>query len=96
MFHRIDLFYAARSQYGVLDDFTQQMYVALSRLGIDCRLLEVIKEDPLNQFIHKLIENPPECTLSFNGLLPNTNGDFLADYVEIPHIACIVLDFVQV
>lgn len=90
MFHRMDIFYAARSQYGVLDHFTQQMFVALERLRINCRLLEVLKEDPANQFITKLIEDPPECTLSFNGLLPNASGDFLADYLEIPHIACIV------
>lgn len=90
MFRRMDVFYSARSQYGVLDHFTYQMFAALERLGINCRMVEVLKEDPLNLFLKQLMEDPPECTLSFNGLLPNKSGDFLADRIEIPHIACIV------
>lgn len=90
MFKRMDVFYSARSQYGVLDHFTHQMYLALKRLGIKCRMVDVLKEDPLNEFLDKLIEDPPECTLSFNGLLPNRGGHFLADHIKIPHIACIV------
>lgn len=78
-----------RSQYGVLHHFTKKFYEALVRAGISCRLLEAQYDNP-KPFLDKIFSDPPECTLSFNGLLPDEQGRFFCDMIKIPHIACLV------
>lgn len=77
------------SQYGVLHHFTRMMHEALQRCGIKCRLLEAKKKDP-RPFLEALFQDPPDCTLSFNGLLPDEEGRFFCDMIRIPHVACLV------
>lgn len=86
---RIDVFMPPLSVYGVLHYFTQQMYEALQRCGVRCRLLEAKRNNP-EPFLKALFSDPPECTLSFNGLLPDDQGRFFCDMVRIPHVACLV------
>jgi spore maturation protein CgeB len=89
MIKRIDLFMPPLGQYGVLHHFTKKFYEALIRCGVDCRLLEAERRNP-KPFLTKLFNNPPDCTLSFNGLLPDDEGRFFCDLVKIPHVACLV------
>ena len=86
---RIDLFMPVFSNYGVLHYFTQKLYEALQRQGVKCRLLEAKRNDPA-PFLNALFKDPPECTLSFNGLLPDDQGRFFCDMIHIPHVACLV------
>lgn len=86
---RIDVFMPPLSQYGVLHHFTKKMYEALLFCGIDSRLLEAKKDDP-GAFLEVLFKDPPDCTLSFNGLLPDEQGRFFCDMIRIPHVACLV------
>lgn len=86
---RIDLFMPLVSNYGVLHDYTQKLYAALQRQGVKCRLLEAKRNDP-GPFLKALFDDPPECTLSFNGLLPDDQGRFFCDMIHIPHVACLV------
>lgn len=65
------------------------MYEALVRCGVEARLLEAKRDDP-GAFLKTLFDNPPECTLSFNGLLPDDQGRFFCDMIRIPHVACLV------
>ncbi len=88
MIKRIDLFLPPFCQYTVLHHFTHKLYEALTRLGIHCRILEAKFNDP-KPFLQQIFNNPPDCTLSFNGLLPDENGYFFSDLVQIPHIACL-------
>lgn len=85
----IDMFMPPLSNYGVLHYFTERLHEALVRAGIDSRLLEAKKNDP-GPFLKALFEKKPDCTLSFNGLLPDTQGRFFCDMVSIPHVACLV------
>lgn len=89
MVKRIDIFMPVQSQYGVLHHFTRCLYEALKRAGVDCRILEAEYNNP-RPFLEALFNNPPDCTLSFNGLLPDQEGRFLADMIHIPHVACLV------
>jgi len=89
MIRRIDLFMPPFSQYGLLHHFTKQMYEALMRHGVEARLLEADYHNP-KKFLDAIFASPPECTLSFNGLLPDSEGRFFCDLVKIPHIACLV------
>lgn len=89
MVKRIDLFMPPQSHYGVLHHFTKQMFNALQAQGVECRLLEAKRDDPAS-FLKTLFASPPECTLSFNGLLPDDKGNFFCDLIRIPHVACIV------
>lgn len=89
MVKRIDIFMPVQSQYGVLHYFTKSLYEALKQQGVDCRILEAEYNNP-KPFLEALFSNPPDCTLSFNGLLPDQEGRFLADMIHIPHVACLV------
>ena len=86
---RIDVFMPPLSTYGVLHHFTEKMHEALLRAGIQSRLLEAKRNDP-GPFLKALFEDKPDCTISFNGLLPDTQGRFFCDMVNIPHVACLV------
>lgn len=88
---RIDLLIppAERAGYGVLPSFTQSMAGALSRRGVACRLLGRTR-GPTPDLVQQILRDPPDFTLSFNGLLPDANGQFLCDQLAIPHVACIM------
>lgn len=88
MVERIDVLMPPRhrSGYGVIPYFTRHFVAALSRQGVNCRLLGGDSGLPMN-LIGELMQDPPDCTLSFNGLLPDDKGRFLCDIVQVPHVA---------
>lgn len=88
MIKRIDLFLPPFSHYSVLHHFTYKFYEALTRLGVRCRILKANFDDP-KPFLQQIFNDPPDCTLSFNGLLPDENGYFFCDMIQIPHVACL-------
>lgn len=89
MIERMDLFLPPRSQYQVLQSFTYSLAEALLRTRVSVRVLEAEKENP-QSFIDTILNDRPECTLSFNGLLPDAEGHFFCDLIGIPHVACLV------
>lgn len=88
---RIDLLIppAERAGYGVLPSFTQSMADALGRCGVTCRLLGRTRGQTPD-LVRQILLDPPDFTLSFNGLLPDADGQFLCDQLGIPHVACIM------
>ncbi len=78
-----------RSQYGVLPHFTKKFCEALNRSGVRCRILEAERYNP-KPFLEEIFKDPPDCTLSFNGLLPDAEGRFFCDLIQIPHVAYLV------
>lgn len=89
MIKHIDVFLPPLNRYGVLSYFTVCLHKALLRAGIKSRLLEAKRNDP-EPFLKALFEDRPDCTLSFNGLLPDISGRFFSDMVNIPHVGFIV------
>lgn len=90
MIKRIDLFMPPNfSQYGVLHHFTKKLQEAFLRSGVNCRILEAQHNNP-KPFLTELFKDPPDCTLSFNGLLPDEEGRFFCDLIRIPHVAYVV------
>jgi len=85
----IDLFMPPISEFGVIKHFTRQLHAAFQRAGIESRLLVAEKNNP-KPFLDQLKKTPPDCTLSFNGLLPDDKGHFLCDMLNIPHVCCLV------
>lgn len=85
---KIYLFSSISSQYGVINDFTRELSNALNRQGIISRIIEAKRNDP-RHFLEEILSDPPDCTLSFNGLLPDGEGRFLCDLIKIPHVACL-------
>ncbi|MBA2368567.1 MAG: glycosyltransferase family 1 protein [Candidatus Protochlamydia sp.] len=83
---KIYLFASVSNQYGVIDHFTSELNNAFNRQGVISRIIEAKRDDPKG-FLDQLINDPPDCTLSFNGLLPDENGNFLSDMIKIPHVA---------
>lgn len=89
MIERIDTFMPPKSPYQLLHYFTVQLSAALRRSGVKCRVLEAQRDNP-KQFLEMLFKDNPECTLSFNGLLPDNEGNFFCDLIRIPHVACLM------
>lgn len=89
MIKRIDLFMPPISQYSVLHHFTRKLAEGFNRIGVSARVLEAQKDNP-KPFLDALFSDQPDCTLSFNGLLPDDQGNFLADMIKIPHVAFVV------
>lgn len=78
-----------KSRYQALHDFTVSLHEAFLRTGIHSRILEADREDP-KSFLDKIFSDLPDCTLSFNGLLPDEEGRFFCDLIKVPHVACLV------
>lgn len=74
------------AEYGALLYFTKELYEALVRAGADARMLVAMRENP-KPFLDALFKSMPEATLSFNGLLPDSEGRFFCDLIKTPHIA---------
>lgn len=72
------------TQYGVLHDFREALMYALQEAGVRVSLIDV---ESLKQSVYR---NPPDFTFAFNGLPPMSNGKFLCDELEIPHIGWLV------
>ena len=90
MIKRIVLFLPPNvSQYGVLHHFTHKLLDAFLRIGVHARIL-VAQHDNPKPFLADLFKDVPDCTLSFNGLLPDEEGRFFADLIRIPHFAFVV------
>lgn len=91
MIERMDILLppANRCGYGVLPYFSRSFIKALERAGVSCRLLGN-EEGPTPNLVGELLRDPPDLTLSFNGLLPDEEGNFFCDRMEIPHVACLV------
>lgn len=89
MIKRIDVFMPPLNQYGVLHHITNEIFEALQRAGVNCRLLVAERENP-EPFLESIFSDPPECTLSLNGLLPDNQGRFFCDMIKIPHVACLL------
>ncbi len=89
MIEYMDLFLPPTSQYQVLQTFTYNLSEALLRTGIRNSVLESKRDSP-QEFVDKILANHPECTLSFNGLLPDDKGRFFSDMIGVPHVACLV------
>lgn len=91
MIERIDLLMPPehRSGYGVLPQFTRGLYAALQRQGVECRLLGN-GQGATPDLVPQIVRDPPDCTLSFNGLLPDGEGRFFCDQIQVPHVACLV------
>lgn len=86
---RIDLFMPPLSQYSVLHHFTRKLGEAFINQGLKSNVLEAERENP-EPFLNELFGDSPDCTLSFNGLLPDEEGRFFADMIKIPHVAFVV------
>lgn len=89
MIKKIDVFMPPRSQYGVLNLMTKQLHCALQKAGIKSDLLVPQYDNP-EPFLESIFSNPPDCTLSINGLLPDPKGNFFCDAIKIPHVALLV------
>ncbi|MCB1111633.1 MAG: glycosyltransferase [Chlamydiales bacterium] len=89
MLNRVDIFMPPRSQYGVLHHFTRKMHEAMERVGVSSRLMEAQYDNP-RPFLEQIFGDRPQCTLSFNGLLPDEEGRFFCDLIQTPHVACLV------
>ncbi|MCB1134857.1 MAG: glycosyltransferase [Chlamydiia bacterium] len=86
---KVAFFAPVRSQYGVLPHFTEKLAEAFLRAGVSCRTFTGGKEDQ-KRLIAELVDDAPDFTVAFNGLLPDEEGRFLCDHLEIPHVAWLV------
>ncbi len=86
---KITLFAPLENQYGVVSTFAEDFAIALRDQNVSVDWLVADYEDP-GSFLWALTHEPPDLTLSFNGLLPDEQGRFLCDLIKIPHFAFLV------
>lgn len=84
MIERVDFLLPLSSQYGALHYFTQKIYEACVRRGLNCRLLSE------NEHFSVPMADPPDMTFAINGVPKDSEGIFLCDHIHVPHLAFIV------
>lgn len=70
--------------------FAQSLHEACLRKGITSTLIETPDAVLEISAVQQIVKENPQLTCSFNTLLPMENGQFLADYLEIPHLSFLV------
>lgn len=78
-----------RMGYGVQTHFAREITEALERQGIKCTVLGR-ESGHTPDLAEQIFAAEPDCTLSFNGLLPDEHGRFFCDAIQIPHLALLV------
>ena len=81
---KIDVMMTEISQYKVLHHFSQKLYEAFKRAGIESRLLTPAGREKI------LLSDPPQLTVSFNALSLQSEGDLICDLLKIPHLSILV------
>lgn len=89
MIKRIDMFLPPFSNHKLLENFTEHLHDALVRARISSRTLKAEHNNP-RPFLELLFQDKPDCTLSFNGLLPDEQGRFFCELIKIPHVAALI------
>ncbi|MBS4168004.1 glycosyltransferase [Parachlamydia sp. AcF125] len=84
MMNRIDVLMPESSQYQVLHHFSEKLYEALCRAGLNCRLLKG------EEIENTLLRDPPDLTICFNGAPLDAEGNFLCDLIQKPHLSYLV------
>jgi spore maturation protein CgeB len=74
-----------QTQYGVMHHFRESLCAAFMRKGVKVTLIDV--NEARKSLLSMIYRNPPDCTFAFNGLRPMHDGRFIADILEIPHLA---------
>ncbi len=87
---KIDIFAPPRSRYQALHYMTECLLEAFLAKGIQCRLYDSQSAEAPVDFLNNFLSDKPDLTLSFNGLLPDDQGIFFCDMVEVPHVALLV------
>jgi len=82
----LDFIPSPDNQYKAIDIFSHELCHALARQGVKSHFYETDRDNP-KAFLEQIFSHPPDCTMSFNGLLPDDQGRFLCDLIKIPHIA---------
>jgi len=83
---KIDFILPLEDRYSGIAFLTKQLASAFKKLGVDTRVLVPHDKDP-KPFLDDLFAQAPDCTICFNGILPDQEGRFLADLIQIPHFA---------
>jgi glycosyltransferase involved in cell wall biosynthesis len=61
----------------------------MERQGVEVRLWQADRSVQ-EQLVAEIVRFSPDLTCAFNGLFPSADGRFLADILDIPHLACLV------
>lgn len=79
----------SHSQYDVQSAFIQGMHDGLLSEGLKSRLIVFDRQFP-GAVVEELIKDRPDCTLSFNGVPDNDQGDPVCVDIKLSHIAVLV------
>jgi hypothetical protein len=85
---RLLFFKNRRTQYDVMHHFRESLCAAFLKRGIQIILVDYVENS--TSLLRAVYQNPPDCTFAFNGLSPLEDNQFLADILEIPHLAWLI------
>ncbi len=84
---KVDFILPFKEQNSWIAFLTKQLAHSFEQLGVEARLLVSPKNRDPKPFLEDLYAHAPDCTICFNGVLPDDEGHFLADLIEVPHFA---------
>lgn len=74
------------TDYAVLHRFREALCAGLQKEGVQISLIDLNLSD-LQSFLRAIYSSPPDCTFAFNGIRMLSNGQSLADQIDVPHIS---------
>jgi hypothetical protein len=84
---KIDFILPTEGRNSRIGFLSREFAKAFEKLNVKTRLLIPPKDKNPVPFLDDLYAYAPDCTISFNGILPDQEGHFLADMIRLPHIA---------
>ena len=76
-------------QYGATKHFTRQLCEALGNNGVECDIYDFEEQDVFS-VMEMVKKEKPDCTCTFNPILPLPDGRLFCDHLEIPHVNFLV------
>ena len=72
--------------YEIKYHFTQKLHEAFVRAGIESRIV-TYKSFFTSEEMSRLRQEKPDLTISFNTLIPMNGGEYIMDFLHIPHLS---------
>jgi spore maturation protein CgeB len=74
------------TEYAVLHKFREALCAGLQREGVHISTIDLNLSD-LQSFLKTIYSSPPDYTFAFNGIRKLSNGQSLAEQIDVPHIS---------
>ncbi|MFT4551403.1 MAG: spore maturation protein CgeB [Chlamydiales bacterium] len=83
------IFFMPDGQYGATQHFTNQLCKAMVNNGVQCEIFDFEEQDVFS-VMEIVKKEKPDCTCTFNPILPLHDGRLFCDHLKTPHVNLLV------